>query len=288
VNPASAENKRILNWRKGPSLTFFFKLSLLHLNTYFYIAFHCKRTLEWWEKGVVEILKAHSFSSPGSKTQKRSSNSDNKLNFKDMGGTVGKQATLLLRWKMNVPETKAVTDFLKRRTKKPNKALNMSKMKEVETHTCRSCTFQMQIMRHKPMEKTSAFYLWKTKERLPLLFSWLFWFYCRLPLFSPLFFSFTVTKGSKKKKPLCSPAICVFTPCLCCVFLFVSLFAVFFFLPLTLRFSLIFLPSLFYFSALFLPPLARSLEGFIYSLTYLYLGKIQCINSRMQIPADVQ
>jgi len=35
-----------------------------------------------------------------------------------MGGTVGKQATLLLRWKMNVPETKAVTDFLKKRTKK--------------------------------------------------------------------------------------------------------------------------------------------------------------------------
>jgi hypothetical protein len=28
------------------------------------------------------------------------------------------------------------------------------------------------------------------------------------------------------------------------------------------------------FSALSLPPLARSLEGFIYSLEYLYLGKI--------------
>jgi hypothetical protein len=147
-------------------------------------------------------------------------------------------------------------------------------MKEVETHTCRSCTFQMQIMRHKPMEKTSAFYLWKTKERLPLLFSWLFWFYCRLPLFSPLFFYFTVTKGSKKKN-LYVPLLSVFSllPLLRFSFLSLSLLC-FFFLPLTLRFSLIFLPSLFYFSALFLPPFARSLEGFIYSLTYLYLGKI--------------
>jgi len=42
------------------------------------------------------------------------------------------------------------------------------------------------------------------------------------------------------------------------------------------------------FSPFFLCPLARSLEGLIYSLTYLYLGKIQCINSRMQIPADLQ
>jgi hypothetical protein len=61
-------------------------------------------------------------------------------------------------------------------------------------------------------------------------------------LFSSLF-SFTVTKGSKKKKPLCSPAICVFTPCLCCVFLFRLSLLCFFFLPLTLRFSLIFLLS---------------------------------------------
>jgi hypothetical protein len=106
------------------------------------------------------------------------------------------------------------------------------------------------------------------------LFSWLFWFYCRLPLFSPLFFFFHTDERIKEKKPLCSPAICVFTPCLCCVFLFCLSLCCFFFLPLTLRFSLIFLPSLFYFSALFLPPLARSLEGFIYSLTYLYLGKI--------------
>jgi hypothetical protein len=42
-----------------------------------------------------------------------------------------------------------------------------------------------------------------------------------------------------------------------------------------LSFSLIFLlPFFCYFSALFLSPLARSLEGFIYSLEYLYLGKI--------------
>jgi hypothetical protein len=39
-----------------------------------------------------------------------------------MGGTVGKQATLLLRWKMNVPETKAATNFFfKKRTKNQTK-----------------------------------------------------------------------------------------------------------------------------------------------------------------------
>ena len=53
-----------------------------------------------------------------------------------------------------------------------------------------------------------------------------------------------------------------------------------FFLFFFSRFSL--------FSPFFFCPLARSLEGLIYSLTYLYLGKIQCINSMMQIPADLQ
>jgi hypothetical protein len=61
----------------------------------------------------------------------------------------------------------------------------------------------------------------------------------------------------------------------------------FFSVPYSLFFSSVSALSLL-FSALLFPPLARSLEGFIYSLTYLYLGKIQCINSRMQIPADVQ
>jgi len=112
------------------------------------------------------------------------------------------------------------------------------------------------------------------------------------------FVSFTVTKGCRgtkgsmdqRKKPLCSPVTCVFLLFIL-LFFFCSLFFRFlspFYALSFLRFSPIFLPSLFYFSALFLPPLARSLEGFIYSLTYLYLGKIQCINSRMQIPADVQ
>jgi len=35
-----------------------------------------------------------------------------------MGGTVGKQANLLLRWKMNVPETKATTDFFEKKKNK--------------------------------------------------------------------------------------------------------------------------------------------------------------------------
>jgi hypothetical protein len=58
-------------------------------------------------------------------------------------------------------------------------------------------------------------------------------------------------------------------------------------LPLS-RFFLSFFSRFSLFSPLFSTPLARSLEGLIYSLIYLYLGKIQCINSRMQIPADLQ
>jgi len=69
---------------------------------------------------------------------------------------VGKHATLLLRWKMNVPKTRAETDFWKE-TKTKQTALNMSKIKEVETHTCGSCSFWMQKMRHKPMEKLLLF-----------------------------------------------------------------------------------------------------------------------------------
>jgi len=68
------------------------------------------------------------------------------------------------------------------------------------------------------------------------------------------------------------------------------LFSVFFFSP-TACLSFVFFFSLFFFPSppfFFLPLLARSLEGLIYSLIYLYLGKIQCINSTMQIPADLQ
>jgi len=62
------KKKESLTEERDPPSCFFSKLSFLHLNTCFYIAFHCKRTLERREKGMVETLKAHSFSSPGSKT----------------------------------------------------------------------------------------------------------------------------------------------------------------------------------------------------------------------------
>jgi len=69
VNLESAgKKKESLTEERDPPSCFFSKLSFLHLNTCFYIAFHCKRTLERREKGMVETLKAHSFSSPGSKT----------------------------------------------------------------------------------------------------------------------------------------------------------------------------------------------------------------------------
>jgi hypothetical protein len=120
------------------------------------------------------------------------------------------------------------------------------------------------------------------------------------------FVSFTVTKGcmgtkgsmDQRKKPLCSPVTCVFLLFILLFFFLLSLFSfsVSFLCSLFSAFftyfsalSFLFFCSLFFFfCSLFLPPLARSLEGFIYSLTYLYLGKIQCINSRMQIPTDVQ
>jgi hypothetical protein len=157
-----------------------------------------------------------------------------------MGGTVGKQATLLLRWKMNVPETKAATYVFEKKNKKPNKALNMSKMKEVETHTCRSCTFQMQKMRHKPMEKNFCLLPLKN-QRKTSSFVLLAFLVLLSPasLFSSLF-SFTVTKGSKKKTSM--------FPCYLCFhslpllrFSFLSL-AVFFCVFLSV-FSLIFLLS---------------------------------------------
>ena len=60
-------------------------------------------------------------------------------------------------------------------------------------------------------------------------------------------------------------------------------------LPFSILSSLfLFFCSLF---ALFLSvftSVSRSLEGLIYSLTYLYLGRIQCINPVTQIPTDLQ
>jgi len=100
-------------------------------------------------------------------------------------------------------------------------------------------------------------------------------------LYSPLF-SANNTRMQNRKHLLFAAFFTL--PLLCFLFL---LFAMFFSVPYSLFFSSVSALSLL-FSALLFPPLARSLEGFIYSLTYLYLGKIQCINSRMQIPADVQ
>jgi len=64
------------------------------------------------------------------------------------------------------------------------------------------------------------------------------------------------------------------------------LFSMFFFsrlLPASLSYFSSPFSFLFFLSALpfFFCPFARSLEGVICSLTYIYLGKIQCINSRM-------
>jgi len=103
-------------------------------------------------------------------------------------------------------------------------------------------------------------------------------------LSSSLFF-FTVMKGSKKE-PLCSLVICTI---LSSHYLF--LFSFFCSLPFLLLSSsfLSCFPS-FFFIILFLfslLPLGHQ-RGLIHSLIYLYLGKIQYINSRMQIPADLQ
>jgi len=91
---------------------------------------------------------------------------------------------------------------------------------------------------------------------------------------SPLLLAFLISQQRKdegKKLPLFSAFFFpLLTACLSCIF-FLSFFFCFFFL-LFLSFS----------------PFTRSLEGLIYSLTYLYLGKIQCINSGMQILADLQ
>jgi len=84
--------------------------------------------------------------------------------------------------------------------------------------------------------------------------------------------------GSKKETPLFPYYLRFFLLPASLAFSF-SLFCCFFSAP----FSSVFL----FFLCSFFLPLVRSLEGFIYSLTYLYLEKIQCINSRMQIPDDV-
>jgi hypothetical protein len=79
----------------------------------------------------------------------------------------------------------------------------------------------------------------------------------------------------------CRPYLCVFL-----TFDSVVLMA-FSALPLS-RFSCLSFLVFPLFSPFFFCLRARSLEGLIYSLTYIYLEKIQCINSRMQISADLQ
>jgi hypothetical protein len=134
-------------------------------------------------------------------------------------------------------------------------------------------------------------------------FSCFYWFPRRLPLLSPLFCFLSQWRKDvweakalwiKERNPFVPllPAF-FFTPCLSCIFLLFIL--LFFSCSFLLGFSLLFMlffsapfSSVFlFFLCSFFLPLVRSLEGFIYSLTYLYLEKIQCINSRMQIPADV-
>jgi len=93
----------------------------------------------------------------------------------------------------------------------------------------------------------------------------------KLPLCLVFFFLLFPHSNSRmqERNSLCFSAF--FLLPLSCIFL------VFFFLS-SLPFSLFLLFFCSFFFAIFLlsfsPPLARSLEGFIYSLEYLYLGKI--------------
>jgi len=116
-------------------------------------------------------------------------------------------------------------------------------MKEVEAHTCRSCTFQIQKMRHKPMEKNFCLLPLKN-QRKTSSFVLLAFLVLLSPasLFSSLF-SFTVTKGSKKKN-LYVPLLSVFSLPASVAFFF-SFFSCFFSALFFACFSLIF-------SALFL------------------------------------
>ena len=101
----------------------------------------------------------------------------------------------------------------------------------------------------------------------------------------PLLFFFTVMKGSKKE-PLCSLVIHTILSSHC-LFLF-SFLCSLPFLLLSSSFLSCFPSFFFVFLFLFsLLPLGHQ-RGLIHSLIYLYLGKIQYINSRMQIPADLQ
>jgi hypothetical protein len=101
-------------------------------------------------------------------------------------------------------------------------------------------------------------------------------FFSRFSLFSPLFFSFSALLFAFFPPTVNLPYLTVTLAnernSLFSAF-FYSVFGCFFFLfsPFFSSFMLFFFLS---FSALSLPPLARSLEGFIYSLEYLYLGKI--------------
>jgi len=89
-------------------------------------------------------------------------------------------------------------------------------------------------------------------------------------LFSSLFFFHSDERIKEKKTSMFPCYLCFHSlPLLRFSFLSLAVFSAFFSL-----FFLLFCCSPFFFSALFLLPLARSLEGFIYSLEYLYLGKI--------------
>jgi len=93
----------------------------------------------------------------------------------------------------------------------------------------------------------------------------------KLPLHLVFFFLLFPHSNSRMQERNSLCFFCFFFYCLSLAF-FLSFFS--YPLSCSLFFYYFSAPFFCYFSALFPPPLARSLEGFIYSLEYLYLGKI--------------
>lgn len=113
-------------------------------------------------------------------------------------------------------------------------------MKEVGTHTCRSCTFQMQKMRHNPIEKLLRFASKKPKKDF---------LFCSIGFSGftvaclPILLSLFDEKDQRKKQTLNVPLLSMFfqsLPLLRFSFIFSALFLLFFTL---FRLSL-FLPPL--------------------------------------------
>ena len=127
--------------------------------------------------------------------------------------------------------------------------LKAAKEEKVKTYTCRSQRFVLQKMK------------WKTRRMLLSRFS------SKSPSPSCIFSLLFPHNNTRMQERNSLYLLCFFTlPLL----RFLSLFAVFFFCPLLSGFLFFFL----LFLSAFFTPSPRSLEGLIYSLTYLYLGKI--------------